>query len=349
MTRISSGTCKIRSITSAQLKWIKGAFGNMLLLACTRLHTICDGLDSSNFVDEHQVEYVISMVFKNLTNNTHRDIQETDLLWVMKKEEITEVLQLFEGAGETKSITEASLRKWMVKLSNERKLLVHLLHSTSTVIEELNKVILVNLFSLVALVWYLLMGFGTTRFIVYISSDHLFLLVFIFGNFCKMICDGIMLAIVMHPFDIGDLCIIDNEQVVIEKIGLISTDFLKDNNWKVQCLNSVLLTKFISNLNRSSDLTDDFEILISSSTSSETIAVLKLKIKELLGSNPESWHAEHCFNTIVIDDVNAKYNLVITHARKFQNYKEKKCQRSEFVQNLRAVLLELNIQNFAIQ
>ena len=101
-----------------------------------------------------------------------------------------------------------------MKLSNERKLLVHLLHSTSTVIEELNKVILVNLFSLVALVWYLLMGFGTTRFIVYISSDHLFLLVFIFGNFCKMICDGIMLAIVMHPFDIGDLCIIDNEQVI---------------------------------------------------------------------------------------------------------------------------------------
>ena len=73
--------------------------------------------------------------------------------------------------------------------------------------------------------------------------------------------------------------------MVIEKIGLISTDFLKDNNWKVQCLNSVLLTKFISNLNRSSDLTDDFEILISSSTSSETIAVLKLKIKEYVNSS----------------------------------------------------------------
>lgn len=91
--------------------------------------------------------------------------------------------------------------------------MVHLLKSTSTVIEELNKVVLVNLYFLVALVWCLLMGFGATRFVVFISSDHLLLLVFIFGNFCKMICEGIMLAIVVHPFDIGDHCIIDKEQV----------------------------------------------------------------------------------------------------------------------------------------
>ena len=69
----------------------------------------------------------------------------------------------------------------------------------------------------------------------------------------------------------------------------------------------------------------------------------------LLRSNPESWLAEHCFNILVIDDVKAKYNLVITHAKKFQNYNEKKCQRSEFVQKLGTVLEELNIQNFTIQ
>lgn len=70
----------------------------------------------------------------------------------------------------------------------------------------------------------------------------------------------------------------------MEKIGLISTRFLKDNNWIVQCLNSVLLTKFISNLNRSSELTDSFEILISTTISSDTIAVLKLKIEEYVNS-----------------------------------------------------------------
>lgn len=46
----------------------------------------------------------------------------------------------------------------------------------------------------------------------------------------------------------------------------------------MNCLNSILLTKSISNLNRSSELRDTLELHVSSTTSSETIAVLKLKI-----------------------------------------------------------------------
>lgn len=60
------------STMKAQLKWIKGVFANMQLLFCTRLHTISDALDNSNFDDEHQVENVISLIFKNLTNNELR-------------------------------------------------------------------------------------------------------------------------------------------------------------------------------------------------------------------------------------------------------------------------------------
>lgn len=44
----------------------------------------------------------------------NRDIQETDLLWVIKEADIANVLQLFEGAPETKIISEASFKKWMV-------------------------------------------------------------------------------------------------------------------------------------------------------------------------------------------------------------------------------------------
>ncbi|KAL8115318.1 hypothetical protein AgCh_021998 [Apium graveolens] len=175
---------------TAQLKCskrIKRAFANVLLFVCTRLHTICDALHSCDFGNEHQVENAIAMVYKNLTNNEHRDIHETDLLGVIKTEEITDVLQLFQGAAETKSVSEASA----------------------------------------------------------------------------------------------------------------------------------------------------------------TIA--SLTMRRLLGSNPASWHAEQCFDLLGIDDVKAKYNLVITHDRKFHNYNEKKYQRSEFVQNLRTILEELNVQNFTIQ
>lgn len=44
----------------------------------------------------------------------NRDILEADLLRVMSEGEKADVLRLFEGAAETKSISEASLRNWMV-------------------------------------------------------------------------------------------------------------------------------------------------------------------------------------------------------------------------------------------
>lgn len=53
-------------------KRIKGAFANVLRFVCTRVHTICDALESCDFGNEHQVENVISMVYKNLTDNEHR-------------------------------------------------------------------------------------------------------------------------------------------------------------------------------------------------------------------------------------------------------------------------------------
>ena len=57
---------------SAKFKMIRGAFSTMRLLVCTRVHTICDALEKSTNEEEHQVEKVINMVYKNLTNNELR-------------------------------------------------------------------------------------------------------------------------------------------------------------------------------------------------------------------------------------------------------------------------------------
>ncbi|KAL8110719.1 hypothetical protein AgCh_026456 [Apium graveolens] len=333
----------------AQLRWIKAALEKMLLLACTRLHTICDAFENSNFEDEHQVENAILMVFKNLTYYELRDIQETDLQWVMKKYDIPNVLQLFEGANETKSISEASFRKWMVNVWDERKLLVRSLSSTSNIIKQLNRIVNVNLSFLVALVWCFLLGFGPTKFVVFMISSLLFIVALLFRDYLKMISEGIMLVLVMHPFDIGDHCIIDSEQLVVQEMWLTHTVFLKEKNEKVTCLNSALLTKSISNLNRSSELMETFEILVSSTTSSETIATLKLKIDESLGSQPESWHAQKSLDLKEIHDATHKYSFQIVHARNFKDYHEKNYRRSELVSELRKILKQLGINNFTIR
>lgn len=56
------------------------------------------------------------------------------------------------------------------------------------------------------------MGFLTTQALVFITSQ-LVLAAFMFGNTVKNIFESIIFLYVMHPFEVGDRCIIDGVQV----------------------------------------------------------------------------------------------------------------------------------------
>lgn len=95
---------------------------------------------------------------------------------------------------------------------NERKSLAHSLNDTKTAIEELNKLLSGIVFLVILIVWLLMMGFLTTKVLVFISSQ-LLLVVFMFGNTAKTAFEAIIFVFVMHPFDVGDRCVIDGVQV----------------------------------------------------------------------------------------------------------------------------------------
>lgn len=65
---------------------------------------------------------------------------------------------------------------------------------------------------MIIILWLILMGFLTTQALVFITSQ-LVLAAFMFGNTVKNIFESIIFLYVMHPFDVGDRCIIDGVQV----------------------------------------------------------------------------------------------------------------------------------------
>lgn len=94
----------------------------------------------------------------------------------------------------------------------ERKSLAHSLNDTKTAIEELNKLASVTVLIVALIVGLLLMGFLTTQILVFISSQ-LLLVAFMFGNSAKTLFEAIIFVFVMHPFDVGDRCVVDGVQV----------------------------------------------------------------------------------------------------------------------------------------
>ena len=94
----------------------------------------------------------------------------------------------------------------------ERKSLAHSLNDTKTAIEELNWLVSMIVLVVDIIVCLILMGFLTTQILVFISSQ-LPLVVLMFGNTAKTAFEAIIFVFVMHPFDVGDRCVVDGVQV----------------------------------------------------------------------------------------------------------------------------------------
>ena len=78
--------------------------------------------------------------------------------------------------------------------------------------EELNRMASVFAIMVIIIVWNLMMEFLTTKVLVLISSQ-LLLVVFMFGNTAQMVFEAIIFVFIMHPYDVGDRCVIDGVQV----------------------------------------------------------------------------------------------------------------------------------------
>ncbi|XVF48925.1 hypothetical protein PTKIN_Ptkin03bG0227500 [Pterospermum kingtungense] len=283
-------------------------------------------------------------IFKNVAKPGSKYIEEDDLLRFMKKEEVDNVLPLFEGAAETGKIKRSTLKNWLVNVYLERKSLAHSLNDTRTAIEELNKLISVVLVLVIIIVWLLMMGFLTTQILVFISSQ-LLLAAFMFGNTAKTVFEAIIFVFVMHPFDVGDRCVIDGVQMVVEEMNILTTVFLRYDNEKIFYPNSVLATKPISNFYRSPEMSDSVEFTVDVSTLVEQIGALKAKIKQYLESKPQHWRPGHSVQVKDIENMNKmKMALYLTHTINFQNYGDKGSRRSELVLELKRIFEALDIK-----
>ncbi|XP_022869579.1 mechanosensitive ion channel protein 10-like isoform X2 [Olea europaea var. sylvestris] len=270
--------------------WTMG--GLMKVIRNSGLPTISEVLDETVEEEEEEEEEekkvitseveardAANRIFKNVAKPGHKYIDENDLLRFMPKEEVDNTIPLFEGAVEARRIKKSSFRNWVVKAYNERKCLAVSLRDAKTAIEELNKIASGFILIVIIIVWILLMEITTTRVLVFISSQML-LVVFMFGNTAKTVFEAIIFVFVVHPFDVGDRCVIDGIQMVVEEMNILTTIFLKPDNEKVYYPNAVLATKPISNFNRSPEMMGDaVEFAVDFSTSVESIAALRAKIK----------------------------------------------------------------------
>ncbi|XP_021890723.1 mechanosensitive ion channel protein 10 [Carica papaya] len=285
-------------------------------------------------------------IFKNVSHNG-RYIDEDDLLRFMIKEEVDLVFPSFT-VSETGQIDRKSLTDWVVKVYKGRKALAHALNDTKTAVKQLNKLVSGILIVVTIIIWLLLMEIATTKVILFLSSQ-LVVVAFIFGNTCKTIFEAIIFVFVMHPFDVGDRCVVDGIQLLVEEMNILTTVFLKLNNEKVFYPNTVLATKPISNYYRSPEMGDTVDFSIDFATPLKKIGDLKDKIRNYLEKNSQHWQLNHNVVVMEIEDVNKlKMALYCNHTINFQDWGEKNRRRTELVIEMKKMFEELGIKYYLL-
>ncbi|XP_010453270.1 PREDICTED: mechanosensitive ion channel protein 10 [Camelina sativa] len=319
------------------------------------LSTISDTLDETAYVDgkeqadrgeitsEMEALAAAYHVFRNVAQPLFNYIEEEDLLRFMIKEEVDLVFPLFDGAAETGRITRKAFTEWVVKVYTSRRALAHSLNDTKTAVKQLNKLVTAILMVITVVIWLLLLEVATTKVLLFFSTQ-LVALAFIIGSTCKNLFESIVFVFVMHPYDVGDRCVVDGVAMLVEEMNLLSTVFLKLDNEKVYYPNSVLATKPISNYFRSPDMGETVEFSISFSTPVSKIAHLKERIAEYLEQNPHHWSPVHTVVVKEIENMNKlKMALYSNHTITFQEYRERNIRRTEQSLAIKRMLEDLHI------
>lgn len=329
--------------------------GMISVIRRTKLSTISNSLQydkddewaeqtNNEITSEWEAKVAAENIFKNVAKPNHKYIEEEDLLPFMKMNEVEQVFPLFQGAIETGKIKKSALKKWVVDSYVERKSLAHSLNDTKTAVEELNRIASAVVLVAIVIVWNLMMGFLTTKILVFLTSQ-LLLGAFMFSNTVKTVFEAIIFVFIMHPFDVGDRCVIDGVQMIVEEMNILTTIFLRYDNEMIIYPNSVLCTKPISNFYRSPEMGDSLEFAIDFSTTVETIAALKARIKGYIESKPQHWRPGHSVQVKDILDVNKmKMGLYVTHTMNFQNSGEKNSRKADLMLELKKIFEELGIR-----
>ncbi|CAO2837272.1 unnamed protein product [Amaranthus hypochondriacus] len=134
---------------------------------------------------------------------------------------------------------------------------------------------------IIILIVWLHSGSSTTKVLLIIASPFL-IGIFVLGQVWKAMIAGIMFVFFIHPFDVGDLCVIDQKMMEVRTIGLWKTIFLKvETQEEVIYPNSELFNKLIINLKTDFDWSEhkelEFGIL-----DAEKLKTLRLRIENYL-------------------------------------------------------------------
>lgn len=163
--------------------------------------------------------------------------------------EANEAFEVFDS-DRNGDISMTEMRNTIVEVYKERRFVAKSLEDTSSALGQLDFIFLIIAFVIIAFEAFAIFDIDisktlTTFYTLAIGAS------FIFKESAQEIFDSIIFLFVTHPFDTGDRICVDDSVMVVQKMSLLSSQFLLWDNTQIFINNALLSTKFIMNYRRS--------------------------------------------------------------------------------------------------
>ncbi|KAL0661480.1 hypothetical protein Bca4012_098317 [Brassica carinata] len=288
-------------------------------------------------VSAWKMKRLMNVIRKGALSTLDEQIQETS---THKDDKATQI----QSENEAKQAARKIFQNVAMPGSRERRALALTLNDTKTAVNRLHRIINILISIVIIIIWLLILGIATTKFLLVISSQ-LLLVVFVFGNSCKNLFEAVIFVFVNHPFDVGDRCEIDGVQMVVEEMNILTTVFLRFDNQKIVYPNSLLGNKPIANYYRSPDMQEIVDFFVHIATPTEKITALKQRILSYVDNKKDLWYPSPRIAFREMCGVNSmKITIWATHKMNHHNMGERFVRRGQLLEEIGKSCRETDIE-----
>ncbi|KAF3520597.1 hypothetical protein DY000_02059548 [Brassica cretica] len=278
-------------------------------------------------VSAWKMKRLMNVIRKGALSTLDEQIQDTS---THKDDKATQI----QSENEAKQAARKIFQNVAMPGSRERRALALTLNDTKTAVNRLHRIINILISIVIIIIWLLILGIATTKFLLVISSQ-LLLVVFVFGNSCKNLFEAVIFVFVNHPFDVGDRCEIDGVQMVVEEMNILTTVFLRFDNQKIVYPNSLLGNKPIANYYRSPDMQEIVDFFVHIATPTEKITALKQRILSYVDNKKDLWYPSPRIAFREMCGLNSmKITIWATHKMNHHNMGERFVRRGQLIEEI---------------
>ncbi|KAF8592464.1 hypothetical protein K439DRAFT_1625826 [Ramaria rubella] len=260
-----------------------------------------------------------------------------------RHEDAAEAFRVFDKDNNG-DISRAEIKTKVLKVYKERRALSKSLRDVSNALQTLDGIMIffamVILFFISLSVFKIAIGSSLTSFYtIGIAAS------FIFKNAASSAFDAVIFIFVTHPFDTGDRVFVDDENLVVKKMGLFATTFMRSDGTETYYFNSQLFTKFITNVQRSGKMAENLTIQVAWRTPLEKLDQLEYHMNEWLATEENRWFDPHTAITLQKIDYQRclEFTMGISHNGTWQDWGLRNVRKTAFLAAVHFYCWQLDI------